>query len=874
MRKKLLKILWIIFIILTIFIFLDKTKNTKFTLETEYSLKDYNIPLNLKIIETKKEYDFKIMFLIILIFIIFFIFKFWWYIKIYFSKKNENKKENQNKIPRLLSDKSINNKEKDIFWTYEKSNNFAKVVYNYWEKEGYVFWLIANWWEWKTTFLNFFRQNEDIKNNCIIFDFNPWYFSDEADLLNKFLNQFKDKIWDYDLSEEFSNLIDFLQENTKTIFWLNFNLFEEKKDLFEIKNSINNKLEKIDKKIIVIIDDLDRISNQKIRIIFKIIDLCRDFYNTNFIICYDPNNFNYIDENLIIEKNISNNNIEIKSQEIDNSNYIDYISKIINIEYHLFNKFEDIKNEFKSIFLNSDLFSEESKKWIKNWIDKLFTNENFRIWWNYIWNLRQIKRLYNNFIVYKNSEISWDIESLFDYEKWLDFSIYVKLRLLLLYYPKLYKNIYNEYFLDNNSDYFIFNLYEYENIYKLNYDYSQRKYFANKKYFDYLEALTVEEREVIQNIFNYEKWKEMEYFNFKDYLNIVDINSNFRFERFKSNITKELIENPKNVKEIFFKMKEEYWLEWLNSFITSFADDEYYYKEHVIEIINYMLDNFSEYSINWLNNSSWYIILNLLEKSSKWWEWIDYIYDLFYWKNDFKNNWIIKKLFDEKWWIVWLYVVSSIVSSLNNDKNYYFNLFEVLCEKEELNKSTKFYVSKIYRYIFKFFKENYIDEKVNIFEKIFSLKKEFLEIKENWKNNIFSYNEEGLLEFIIYQFSVNIWFFDYYEDEKKFLEFENQNFWIRDKLNDYYFKICFSWDWIKYFLKYLFLFKHNKNRATDEKFYDFKYLFEVFNQEKFDNFIEKEKDTIESFVINNENMKKRWEDFLLKYDEFKKAKKD
>ena len=73
MRKKLLKILWIIFIILTIFIFLDKTKNTKFTLETEYSLKDYNIPLNLKIIETKKEYDFKIMFLIILIFIIFFI---------------------------------------------------------------------------------------------------------------------------------------------------------------------------------------------------------------------------------------------------------------------------------------------------------------------------------------------------------------------------------------------------------------------------------------------------------------------------------------------------------------------------------------------------------------------------------------------------------------------------------------------------------------------------------------------------------------------------------------------------------------------------------------------------------------------------------
>ena len=873
MRKKILQILWIISIILTIFIFVDKTKNTKFTLETEYSLKDYNIPLNLKIIETKKEYDFKIIFLIILVFLIFIVLKKWWYIKIYFSKKNENKKENQNKIPRLLSDKSINNKEKDIFWTYEKSNNFAKVVYNYWEKEGFVFWLIANWWEWKTTFLNFFRQNEEIKNNCIIFDFNPWYFSDEADLLNKFLNQFKDKIWDYDLSEEFSNLIDFLQENTKTIFWLNFNLFEEKKDLFEIKNSINKKLKKIDKKIIVIIDDLDRISNQKIRIIFKIIDLCRDFYNTNFIICYDPNNFNYIDENLIIEKNISNNNIEIKSQEIDNSNYIDYISKIINIEYHLFNKFEDIKNEFKSIFLNSDLFSEESKKWIKNWIDKLFTNENFRIWWNYIWNLRQIKRLYNNFIVYKNSEISWDIESLFDYEKWLDFSIYVKLRLLLLYYPKLYRDIYNDYKIDNLNNYYWDN----ENIYKSNYSYIKERTIINQKYFEYLRNLTLKEQEILQNIFNYKEWESIdnnEIIDINSYLNIFDSNSIFRFERFIFNEIIKFKNNPEKVSEIFQNLEKEYNFKWVYEFLRRFIYNYSYWKE-IKEIILYILGNFQKYSINWLNNWIWGKILYWLEKScSSYDEKDNFINNFIYWESKFKNNWIIKKLFDEKWWIVWLYVVSSIVSSLNNDKNYYFNLFEVLCEKEELNKSTKFYVSKIYRYIFKFFKEKYIDEKVNIFEKIFSLKKEFLEIKENWKNNIFSYNEEGLLEFIIYQFSVNIWFFDYYEDEKKFLEFENQNFWIRDKLNDYYFKICFSWDWIKYFLKYLFLFKHNKNRATDEKFYDFKYLFEVFNQEKFDNFIEKEKDTIESFVINNENMKKRWEDFLLKYDEFKKAKKD
>lgn len=674
MRKILLKILWFIFIILSIIIFIDKTKDTKFTFETEYSSKDYN-PLSFKIIEMKKEYDFKILLFIFLLISIFLIFNYGIIlrnIKFFFeflSETNnypcidENKsisknKEKTNNI-KLLSDNAIENKKDDVFWTYKKSNNFANIVYNYWEKDGYIFWLIADWGEWKTTFLNFFKQNNEIKNNCIVFDFNPWYFSDEADLLNKFLNQFKNKIWNEDLSEGFLNLINFLQENTKTILWLNFNLFEAKNDLFEIKENINKSLKKIDKKIIIIIDDLDRISNKKIRIIFKIIDLCRDFYNTNFIICYDPNNFNYIDENLIIEKNISNNNIDIKSQEIDNSNYISYISKIINIEYHLNSDFSKVKEEFYKIFEKSELFSEESKEWIKNWIDELFTNENFRVWWKYIWNLRQIKRLYNNFIVYKNSEISWDIESLFDYKTWLSFCIYIKMRLILLYYPKLYKNIYKEYNLENwDSDYFIFSLDKYENIYKLKYNYSEGKYFFNEKYLKYLETLKVEEREILKNIFNYDKWLKIDDIKLKNYLNIFDINPNFRFERFKMDKTEELIKIPKNIKEIFLEIEEKYWLKGLNYFLTRFAYDEHYYKDHAIEFINYILNNFSEYSINWLNNSIWYIILNLLEKSLKWEKiGLDYIYNLFYWKDDFKDNWIIKKLFDERWWIIWVYII-------------------------------------------------------------------------------------------------------------------------------------------------------------------------------------------------------------------------
>jgi predicted KAP-like P-loop ATPase len=57
-------------------------------------------------------------------------------------------------------------------------------------------------------------------------------------------------------------------------------------------------LKTLDKKLIIIIDDLDRFTSEKLKVIFKILDLCKDFNNTSYILCYDPNNFNNIDSEL------------------------------------------------------------------------------------------------------------------------------------------------------------------------------------------------------------------------------------------------------------------------------------------------------------------------------------------------------------------------------------------------------------------------------------------------------------------------------------------------------------------------------------------------------------------------------------------------
>ncbi|EDO9618151.1 hypothetical protein GYL92_001723, partial [Campylobacter coli] len=62
----------------------------------------------------------------------------------------------------------------------------------------------------------------------------------------------------------------------------NFNklLSAEKKGLDEIKNEINTALLNIDIKIIVVIDDLDRLADTDIQEIFQLVRSIADFKNT------------------------------------------------------------------------------------------------------------------------------------------------------------------------------------------------------------------------------------------------------------------------------------------------------------------------------------------------------------------------------------------------------------------------------------------------------------------------------------------------------------------------------------------------------------------------------------------------------------------
>lgn len=78
-----------------------------------------------------------------------------------------------------------------------------------------------------------------------------------------------------------------MSKTSNAISDFNKSLSAEKKGLDEIKNKINTALSNIDTKIIIVIDDLDRLADTDIREIFQLVRSIADFKNTMYILAYD-----------------------------------------------------------------------------------------------------------------------------------------------------------------------------------------------------------------------------------------------------------------------------------------------------------------------------------------------------------------------------------------------------------------------------------------------------------------------------------------------------------------------------------------------------------------------------------------------------------
>lgn len=333
------------------------------------------------------------------------------------------------------SDRPIELEREDTLDRCKFSKNFAKTLNDFKNNETFTIGLFGEWGSGKTSIVNMaLKELEELqkneKNKTIVLKFEPWHFTSSTQLFNQFLialaNEFMNKktkalnqvgqaLSKYSSAFEYAELIPVPVLNkviAKLGKWgakkigdsLQNNL--EAKDILKQKEVVVKMLQNLNQKILIVIDDIDRLDNEQIRQVFQLVSAVAKFPNTIYLLVFDKN-------------------IVVKALEkVQEGNGEDYLKKVIQVPIQipeiktnklfetLFNRLDKILNDHPQVRLYQDHWMFIFKYCIEPFIG----------------NLRDISRL-SNALEFKMTNIADEI----------DFADMVGISALEIREPKVYE---------------------------------------------------------------------------------------------------------------------------------------------------------------------------------------------------------------------------------------------------------------------------------------------------------------------------------------------------------------------------------------------------------------------------------------------------
>jgi predicted KAP-like P-loop ATPase len=164
-------------------------------------------------------------------------------------------------------------------------------------KQGIVIAINGPWGSGKSTILNFvlyYLENEFADLPVIPIRFNPWWFSGREDLTRLLISQIRSQLGDKDYGELKGKLADYTELVTtipgvpgKDAGGMIAKILRKRTDLVSLKNKIDNLLRASDNRILVIIDDIDRLAPDEISDLFRTIKATGNFPNVIYLLAFD-----------------------------------------------------------------------------------------------------------------------------------------------------------------------------------------------------------------------------------------------------------------------------------------------------------------------------------------------------------------------------------------------------------------------------------------------------------------------------------------------------------------------------------------------------------------------------------------------------------
>ena len=235
-------------------------------------------------------------------------------------------------------------------------------------KESFAVGITGEWGSGKSTFLNTMKKEIKKEDFAEIVEFNPWLCNSPEQVTQDFfatlINELSPKhsTLSRDINK-YAKLLNKIAKPSLSIFGIDLDLTPGDDSLDELKENISKKLAKLPKKVVILIDDTDRLEGNEIFEILRLIRNTADFRNVIYIATYDKE---YVTDVLKVNK----------INDPDN-----YLEKIFQVEVHL-------------------LKVEDSELWAKS-----ADTEINRKWWDYMADIMQTNP--------DNSPVCVDLQNVF-----------------------------------------------------------------------------------------------------------------------------------------------------------------------------------------------------------------------------------------------------------------------------------------------------------------------------------------------------------------------------------------------------------------------------------------------------------------------------
>lgn len=245
------------------------------------------------------------------------------------------------------TDKPICSINEDKLGRAQFAKRLAETIISFQTEDSYTIALQGKWGCGKTSVLNMTveeikKANQETKaDRIIIVRFNPWNFTDTTQLINQFFltlsntlqidskeKNFKklgDLIENYSAALEYAEYLPGIGKYLKILPKLSENFGERMRSKSEDKLSnvsyqrelVEKELKNLKKRILIIIDDIDRLPDVQIRLIFQLVNSVAGFPYTTYLVSFDKD---------IVSRALSS---------VQSGNGNDYLEKIIQFPFNM-----------------------------------------------------------------------------------------------------------------------------------------------------------------------------------------------------------------------------------------------------------------------------------------------------------------------------------------------------------------------------------------------------------------------------------------------------------------------------------------------------------------------------------------------------------